>query len=423
MNRRVAGLLAVLLAAALCAGAQAEDCPFAGYQTKKTTTRAVADGVQYTTYALAPLDGPAGQSQRLYLLEVNPGANPKLTVTSTFSGGLIGGTRAKVSALCAQEKKETSGKVLGGVNGDFFDMSLGGTVGDMMRDGRWITAGEFPYGWAFAFLADGRAVIAQPRVSLTLDAQGTETKINALNQPRADQAARSTPSNVYAARQDNRLVLYTGDYAARAPAASGGIVVRFKTSGEVKSDETLQGVVAQVYGASDKGKAALGKGYMALSGIDAGAEALGALKPGDSIAIRCEANAEFAGAITVAGGGRPDGGPLLIREGRALDPPSAFADDYAAFYARNPRTVAGIRADGSFFFLLIEGNRAGSYGMTIAQTQQAALDLGAVSAVNLDGGPSSTMVVNKGRLTLVSNTTGTGGETRVGNALVLIENK
>lgn len=423
MKRCVVGLLALLLSAVLCAGAQAQEGLFTGYETKKTSTRTIADGVAYTSYSLAPLDGPTGQSQRLYLLEVNPNENLRLTVTSAFLDGFTGGSRAKVSALCAQEKKTARGTVLGGVNGDFFDMSLGGAAGAMMREGRWITAGEFPYGWAFAYCPDGRALIAQPRVSLTLIAKGTQTRINALNHPRRDQAGRSTPANVYAVRQNNRLVLYTGDYAAKAPAADEGIVVRFKASGEVKSGETIKGIVTEVYGSSDKGRAALGGGYMALSGIDAGEEALNGLQKGDSIAVRCEANEEIAGAVTVTGGGRPDGGPLLIRNGELVDS-SKFADDYGTFYARNPRTVAGIRADGSFFFLLIEGNRAGSYGMTIAQTQRAALDLSAVSAVNLDGGPSSTMVVKKvRRLAVVSNTTGTGGETRVGNALILIENE
>lgn len=426
-HRRAAMSITLLISLLLFFGAEAASCPFAGYKAEKHSQRALAEGVVYETYSLVPKNGPAGQSQRLYLIDIDPKANPKLKITSAFQNGRISGAREKVSALCAEEKMRTRGTVLCAVNGDFFDMAAGGSLGDMMREGRWITAGEFQDGWAFAYTKDGRAIIAQPRVTLTLRYMGADgaaqtVKINALNAPRADlPLGSSSPANALNARQDNLLVLYTEDYAEHTGAAAGGIEVRFKTDDEVRTGEALHGTISEVLSGGES-PAALGGGYMALSGVGSGADALRALKKGGALEIICEASPLLADAVTVTGGGRPDGGPLLVSDGQEADPTDALADDYGYFYGRNPRTIAGIRADGTFFFLLIEGNRSGSYGMTIKQAKRTALELGAQIAVNLDGGPSSTMVLSKGSgFRAVSNTTGSGSETRVGNALILLE--
>ena len=62
------------------------------------------------------------------------------------------------------------------------------------------------------------------------------------------------------------------------------------------------------------------------------------------------------------------------------------------------------------------------FGMTLEQTQAVLKDLGAYTAVNLDGGPSTTMAVRQGeKLKVVTNTTGVKDrQTPVGSALILV---
>ena len=82
-------------------------------------------------------------------------------------------------------------------------------------------------------------------------------------------------------------------------------------------------------------------------------------------------------------------GPLMILQGR---------DEYVARTSfnttRHPRTAVGMRRDGSRVLVVVDGRNAMSAGVSISELQQIMRWLGCVDALNLDGGGSSTMVVN-----------------------------
>lgn len=56
-----------------------------------------------------------------------------------------------------------------------------------------------------------------------------------------------------------------------------------------------------------------------------------------------------------------------------------------------PRTAIGQKADGTVLFLTIDGRSLGSLGATLRDAQEILMQYGAVNAVNLDGGSSTTM--------------------------------
>ena len=56
-----------------------------------------------------------------------------------------------------------------------------------------------------------------------------------------------------------------------------------------------------------------------------------------------------------------------------------------------PRTAIGQREDGSILFLVIDGRQTKSLGASLKDVQNIMLEYGAVNAINLDGGSSSTM--------------------------------
>ena len=56
-----------------------------------------------------------------------------------------------------------------------------------------------------------------------------------------------------------------------------------------------------------------------------------------------------------------------------------------------PRTAIGQRQDGAIILLVIDGRGVGSLGATLKETQEILYQLGAVNAMNLDGGKSTTL--------------------------------
>jgi hypothetical protein len=114
----------------------------------------------------------------------------------------------------------------------------------------------------------------------------------------------------------------------------------------------------------------------------------------------------LAPAASGPGGGAPavvvGGGPRLLRAGRVavaaaaegFNPPQApfFFRSFVA--GRQPRTLAGVRPDGTLLLVTVDGRLPGwSAGMTLPEAARLMRSLGARDALNLDGGGSSTMTV------------------------------
>lgn len=113
-------------------------------------------------------------------------------------------------------------------------------------------------------------------------------------------------------------------------------------------------------------------------------------------------------------------GPLLIFENSHRD----FRDD--PFHQnRHPRTAVGITGENRLLLVTIDGRSFQSYGMTIPELAQFFSDLGAVHALNLDGGGSTAMWIHNG-IGVVNYPSGNlefdhHGERPVANALLIIQ--
>jgi len=95
-------------------------------------------------------------------------------------------------------------------------------------------------------------------------------------------------------------------------------------------------------------------------------------------------------------------GPALIENGSI----SVDADDEVGrATASNPRTAIGIKSDGSYLFVVSDGRTDESEGLSLLELAQFMKEQGAVTAYNLDGGGSSTMVFNG---TIINTPTGGG---------------
>jgi exopolysaccharide biosynthesis protein len=111
------------------------------------------------------------------------------------------------------------------------------------------------------------------------------------------------------------------------------------------------------------------------------------------------------------------GGPLLLRDGVPLA--DAAGESFSSVFAlaRHPRTALGVRADGTLLLLTVDGRQPDqSVGMSLLELTALLRELGAVDAINLDGGGSTTMVVG-GRT--VNRPSDPAGERENGDALLL----
>ena len=91
-----------------------------------------------------------------------------------------------------------------------------------------------------------------------------------------------------------------------------------------------------------------------------------------------------------------------------------FMEDWAE---RHPRTAIGFNADSTrLYFVVVDGRHLTSTGVTLREMKGIFDALGAVTAVNLDGGGSSCMVVNNE----VMNHPSDGSVRAVGNGCLLV---
>ncbi len=132
-------------------------------------------------------------------------------------------------------------------------------------------------------------------------------------------------------------------------------------------------------------------------------------------------------------------GPFLFRDGRRW--PLVFVDDIvggvpqlikngriditweqekasrAFVFNRHPRTAVAKMKDGKFLMVTVDGRQPGvSVGMTLPELAEYLLSLGAVDAMNLDGGGSTTMVLD-GKV--VNKPSDPNGERKIGDAIVV----
>lgn len=91
------------------------------------------------------------------------------------------------------------------------------------------------------------------------------------------------------------------------------------------------------------------------------------------------------------------GGPVLVKDGqkRVTFEEEVFFDSGIGEpdSQDNPRTAIGYTATGELLLLVVDGRQTASFGFTLSELADFFLQLGAVEAVNLDGGGSSAMAV------------------------------
>lgn len=115
------------------------------------------------------------------------------------------------------------------------------------------------------------------------------------------------------------------------------------------------------------------------------------------------------------------GGPWLVKEGKLFIDGEAEKMNRLSFVEmRHPRTAVGVTSNRQLLLVTADGRSKWSRGASLQEMAKIMLRLGAVNAINLDGGGSTTMVVKN----QVINAPSDGKERPVANSLlVFTENR
>jgi hypothetical protein len=115
--------------------------------------------------------------------------------------------------------------------------------------------------------------------------------------------------------------------------------------------------------------------------------------------------------------------PWLVKDGNAISIEKGELEGASIDFAtrRHPRTGVGFSKDSSTaYFITVDGRQAASVGMSLAEFGDLMIRAGVYQGLNLDGGGSTTMVVDGA---VVNSPSDAAGERPVANCLLLMERR
>lgn len=352
-------------------------------------------------------DGPEAQGpQRIRVAVVDP---------RRFRGSVVASHGESVAGRRTTSALSAAAGALVGTNGGFFvidprDGIPGEPAGIGVYQG--LLQSEATAGRPALLLGD-RPSIGVPRTALTVgghEVDGVDRKPGLVrNCGEPGDVPTDRPLHDTTCTHPDDLVLFTPQLGTPTPAGDG-----------VEAVLDARDVVTAVRPAGGDVPA----GGHTVQGIGAAATWLTAhVRPGTRLPVGTRI---FESGRPVHPAGVVNGGPWLVRDGRiSVD---AAADGvvhpgdpsyvYGWGVKRNPRTMVGLDRQGRLLIVTADGRQPGfAEGLSLLEGARLMARLGAVTAINLDGGGSTAMAID-GKL--VSSPSDATGERPVGDALLVL---
>ncbi|WP_460496507.1 phosphodiester glycosidase family protein [Glycomyces tarimensis] len=271
-------------------------------------------------------------------------------------------------------------------NADFFDINdTGGPEGVVIEAGELVKSADTGTANTVAFDAEGRGSVRSIGFTGTATTDSGALELHGVN-------TTKLPAG--------RIGLYTPEWgSADLDRVADG-------AAQVTAVTVVDGVVTAVTDAPEEG--AIAEGSVILFGREAGAASLAALAIGDAVTIDYAPVIDGAVPETAVSGRQ-----VLIEDGEVV----GHSDQ-----ARHPRTAVGFSEDGQTMYVVtFDGRQASSGGYTLTEVAEQLHAMGAHSALNLDGGGSSTLLARApGTDELIAvNSPSDGHQRSVGNGLAL----
>ncbi|MFD9541880.1 phosphodiester glycosidase family protein [Streptomyces sp. NPDC060022] len=352
-----------------------------GIETARSS-RPLAPGIRLSSYDRLESD----KWLRVDTLSVDLDAGAR---ADYLSAGKVA-ERRTVSELAAGHDPGQGRRTVAAINADFFDINqTGAPQGPGIKDGSPVHSPAPGVNRAVGIGPEnaGRVLQLYFEGSLTLPSgQHPLAAYNAANVPAGGVGAYTSAWG----SADRALTVDDASPVAEAAVQDGRVVSVSATpgSGPVPDGTTV------------------------LVGREAGAALLTDLKPGDPVALEYRARADSGAVPRTAVGGRE----LLVVDGAAQN------HDGEGNNTAAPRTAVGFSKDGrTMQVITVDGRQTDSGGVTLTELGLMMRQAGSYSALNLDGGGSSTLVAREpGSDTLqVENSPSDGSERTVPNGLAL----
>lgn len=271
------------------------------------------------------------------------------------------------------------------VNGGYFRMTgafAGDSTGTLQIDGKLLSEPDRGRA-AIGFLrsAQGtRLVMGHVTWQGSVNAGGRTRRLSGINRPRGR----------------NEVVLFTPEFHDTTLTDDTGteVVVRNGVVDEIRDNAGSSSIPANGFVISATGTAREWARARLRNGVKVTASV--GLRPVDGVSSNPWPKAE-----DVLGAG-----PKLVTAGR-VDITAAREKMLPTFATdRHPRTAIASLRDGRALLAVVDGRQPGSIGMTLAELAGLLIEFGAVEAMNLDGGGSTTMVVKGAIVNRPSDPTG-----------------
>lgn len=368
-------------------------------------TSQLAPGLTYTNTIY---DNKTFGREESFALELSPDSAvyPMVMACDTIYGGLT-------LSGCIAYAESLGYHVVAAVNTDYFN-STKVPLGMVVENGVYKSS---PTGEAAVlFLPEGKTqVVKEPKVEITLTNHGSDTD------PTHNGQTVSLTNFNKTRTASGGMVLYSEYFSTVSTRTSGeGWNVRFRVveGEEMTPAGTLELEVVECLEGS--APVAIGEDHLVLTAhADSGYRAnFEKFSVGDRVTLQTTcSDPALAAAEQVTGCGN-----VLVENGMVTDP-AAWDKDIAGV---NPRTVLGVKADGTLLLYVIDGRKANySRGVSLEMIANELKALGCVDAVNLDGGGSSAMSVQlPGNASCITvNAPSDGKERSCGAYLLLVSDE
>lgn len=424
-------------------------------------SKQLGPGVDFTHYHSVT----DGLNESAYLFEYRPseGALPLIS----YGEHLYGSNR--VSTL-ANKAIEDGHNVIGGVNGDFYSVYTGIPLGAVIVDG--IIVSDDDKNSAVGFKSDGEVIFGDPGIKFTvfhsyepakeaaevseeiteeifegendlpeeeeIIEENTTEEINDSDDEDETETDEPTEDTGEPEEKDNEEsdilreelpVSYFNKYptewgaymlderygdSTKSTKPSLEIVIALDSPDMYPSANGLMtGCISEIHNNTTNTPIQPGTLVISVCETSSYRESYNNIKTGDRILISFSLSEGWDSVENAIGGS-----DIFIENGEI----KRELIDQAHEKTANPRTAIGIRKDGTVLIFAVDGRSDDSYGLRMVSLAETLLSFGCVTAMNLDGGGSTTVVArstNDEQITLI-NTPSDSAERSVSNAILLV---
>lgn len=325
----------------------------------------------------------------------------------------VDGNGLKKPSLMAADEENASYRLVGAINGDFFEPDYRSTNANIMEGEilklEKLSATSPTYWSAVTFNDKDRPVISCNQFHASVCAAGSSMEINDVNE----------------AVNDNELVFYNSHYGT-STGNSAGVEISLSACSPWNVNDTVKCVMESK---STSGNTSLTTSTAVLSGHGTAADFLNSIYvSGDTLSLYLGMRAfhdlsvsgvsynylELVSPIKYLVGGYP----MIVKDGENYGYEGYRNENGSGSFAADlhPRTALGVSEDSSrIIFAVVDGRQDESIGMSLIELADLMIEFGAFRAMNFDGGGSSAMIVNG----QIQNSPSDGHERSVRNCLAV----